>query len=94
MAIDTILKLTACTFIQELMLRDVKFVMTPLYEGFQWTFPDTVLSDGDVALHVGTYGCRDGYLESYQMPWDDGDVSVLKPDEMAQKIADAIKGAS
>lgn len=94
MTADTILKLTACTFIQELMLRDVKFVMKPLYEGFQWTFPGTVLDNGDVALHCGTYGWENGSLESYCMPWDDDDVSVLKPDEMAQRIADAIKGAS
>lgn len=51
--------------------------------GWQIRFPWCV---GDVACHKYTYGNMDGYVESYQFPWDEGDVSVLTPEEAADKI--------
>lgn len=88
MNLDVIIKLTACTFIQELMLRDIDFTMESLCGGYRWTFPGL---DGDVAIDGGTLGNENGYLESRRMPWEnDGEMSILKPDIMAQLIAERI----
>lgn len=94
MDLRSTLKLAALEFTAELMLHDIKFTMKPHYSGYQWTFPGTVLEGGDVTLNTYTYGWEAGFLESYRMPWDYDDVSVLLPKEMAQKIVEAIKGAS
>jgi hypothetical protein len=53
------------------------------YEGYQLRFN---WCKGDVACHSGTYGSRSGYVETYNFPWDDGDVSMLTPIEAANKI--------
>lgn len=55
----------------------------PLHNGYQITFP---WCSGDIAMHPGTYCSEDGYVESYQCPWDGDDVSVLTPDEMLWKV--------
>lgn len=68
-----------------LLLRNkIPFSFAPLYDGGQWTFP--AYPNGDVAIHSGTYHSDEGYLESYGMPWDEGDVSVETPEEMALRV--------
>ena len=53
------------------------------WEGYQLRFNWT---NGDIAIHDGTYCHEKGCVESYEFPWDDGDVSVLTPDEAIEKI--------
>ena len=57
--------------------------MNALYESWQLHFP---WCEGDVAAHRGTYEEARGKVESYCFPWDDGDVTVLTPEEAAIKI--------
>ncbi len=57
--------------------------MNECWEGYQLRFP---WCEGDVAAHDGTYEHNRGKVESYEFPWDDGDVSVLTPEEAAIKI--------
>lgn len=55
------------------------------WEGYQLLFNWTV---GDVAIHDGTYGHEHGDVETYEFPWDEGDVTQLTPDEAVTKIRD------
>jgi len=57
--------------------------MREIYEGYQLRFP---WCEGDIAMHDGTYGAKAGDVESYQFPWDDGDVSRLTPVAAMRKI--------
>jgi hypothetical protein len=57
--------------------------MRKLYEGYQLRFP---WCEGDIAMHDGTYGAKAGDVESYCFPWDNEDVTRLKPEEAARKI--------
>lgn len=61
----------------------VPFTVNPAYEGMQLRFP---WHEGDVACHEGTCGSDCGCVESYQFPWDDDDVTVQTPYEMANDI--------
>lgn len=58
------------------------------YEGFQIRFN---WCDGDVACHNTTYGADNGYVETFRFPWDNDDVSMLKPKEAAEKICNYYK---
>lgn len=73
-------------FNRKLKKAGIKFEWHPLYEGYQWTFDK--FPGGDIALHAGTYGARRGYLESYCMPWDDGDVTMLSHAEAIQHLTE------
>lgn len=73
-------------FNSKLKKAGIKFEWHPLYDGYQWTFDK--FPGGDIALHGGTNGARYGYLESYQMPWDDGDVTVLTHAEAIQLLTE------
>ena len=64
---------------------EVPYTINKLWEGWQIRFP---WCKGDIACHDGTYGHNDGMVESYQFPWDDGDVSVLTPEEAAALIVE------
>ena len=57
--------------------------MREIYKGYQLRFP---WCSGDIAMHDGTYGAKAGDVESYEFPWDDGDVSRLTPEEATRKI--------
>ena len=57
-----------------------------LYDGYQWSFAN--YPDGDIAIHSGTYGNRQGHFESYCMPWDDGDVTELIWGEIIQRMTE------
>lgn len=71
-------------FNHKLKKAGIQFSWGTLYDGYQWTFDK--FPGGDIALHSGTYYARDGYLESYRMPWDDGDVTVLNHTEAIQYL--------
>lgn len=62
---------------------NVPYVLKLCYEGAQLRFP---WCEGDVACHAGTYGSDCGFVESYQFPWDDDDVSMLSPQEFIEKV--------
>lgn len=66
-----------------LMILNIPCTMNALYEGWQLRFP---WCEGDIAAHRGTYEQAQGKVESYCFPWDDGDVTVLTPEEAAIKI--------
>ena len=59
-----------------------------LYDGcavcFYWC-------DGDFICHNGSYGCNSGLVESIGFPWDNGDVSVHTPEEIADLVANYYK---
>lgn len=61
----------------------VPYEINECYEGWQLRF---WWCKGDVAVHDGTYGAAQGYVETYQFPWDEGDVSILSPEEAAERI--------
>lgn len=71
-------------FNRKLKKAGIKFEWHPLYDGYQWTFDK--FPGGDITLHSGTYYARRGYLESYRMPWDGDDVTVLDHDEAIQHL--------
>ena len=69
--------------IADLIPAGVPFTVNPAHEGMQLRFP---WHKGDVACHAGTYGSEMGWVESYQFPWDEDDVTTMEPKEMATKI--------
>lgn len=75
---------TAVLFTNLLLENHITFTCAPIFDGYKWTFPH--LPHGDVALHHGTYDSNKGYVESYGMPWDEGDVSICLPYEMVCRI--------
>ena len=77
----------AALFSTLLIERHVTFTRERLYDGWKWLFPD--FPYGDVIIHSGSYHCDEGYVESMGMPWDEDDVSVFLPEEMANRIAEA-----
>ena len=64
----------------------IEFEWFFLYDGYTWHFPK--FPGGDAAIHSGTYSNRYGYFETYQMPWDEGDVTVLSADELVAKLGE------
>lgn len=66
----------------------IPYEIIPCWEGWQIKFPWCV---GDVACHNYTYGRENGCVESYKFPWDKGDVSVLTPEDAANRIVDYYK---
>lgn len=63
----------------------IEFEWHTLYDGYQWTFPTL---PGDIAIHSGTYSARWGYFESYCMPWDNGDVTILTAEEAIKHLTE------
>ena len=72
-------------FTRWLISYDIPFEYAPFYDGAQWKFPQ--YEDGDVVIHSGSYHSDEGYVESYGMPWDDDDVTVTTPYEMALRLS-------
>ena len=62
----------------------IEYSWEKLYDGYAWRFPK--FPGGDAAIHSGTYGNRCGCFETYRMPWDNGDVTVLYADELITKL--------
>lgn len=52
----------------------IPYEIVDCYDGKQLIFP---WSSGDIACHSGTFGAKLNMVESYQFPWDNGDVTVL-----------------
>ena len=67
---------------------EVPYSINKIWEGWQLRFPWT---RGDVACHAHTYGNTTGHVETYEFPWDEGDVSMLKPEAAAEKIINYFK---
>lgn len=65
--------------------KDIPFTLNIIWDGLQIRFP---WHSGDMACHAGTYGHTSGCVESYQFPWDNGDVSVLEPEEAVELLFD------
>lgn len=65
--------------------KDIPFTLNVIWDGLQIRFP---WHPGDMACHAGTYGHTDGCVESYQFPWDNGDVSVLEPEVAVELLFD------
>lgn len=74
---------SAFTLVSLLYNANVPYEFRLLYEGWQLRFS---WDEGDVACHNGTYGNAAGLVETYQFPWDNGDVSMLTPEECAERI--------
>jgi len=55
-------------------------------DGYQWIFPRDD-DYGDVIYTPYSYNNEGGYVESMGFYWDEDDVSVLPPKEMARRIA-------
>lgn len=66
-----------------LLAKSVPFTVNYIFDGMQLRFPWT---HGDIACHSFTFGADSDAVESYCFPWDEGDVTVLTPDEAAEKI--------
>lgn len=54
-----------------------------IFDGAQVRFP---WHRGDIACHHGTYGADDGFVESYELPWDEGDVTRMIPEEAVARV--------
>lgn len=57
--------------------------------GFMITFKDL---PGDAVLHDGSYGRDLGMWETIDMPWDNDDVSVHEPKELARMLGALKRG--
>lgn len=79
----TIYETAINTIITTLVDNRVPFTVNILYDGLQLRFP---WHEGDVACHSGTYDSNLGYVESFEFPWDNGDVTELEPEKMALRI--------
>lgn len=77
------------TVIGLLIQHNVPFTVHSIWDGLQLRFP---WCDGDVACHKGTYGANHGMVETYELPWDDGDVTMLTPEAAAYRLIAAHKG--
>lgn len=55
--------------------------------GYQWIFPLENKRFGDVIYTPYSYNNQNGYVESMGFDWEEDDVSVLPPEEMARRIA-------
>lgn len=64
----------------ECLKNEIPFEMSPIFDGWQIKF--NWANGADAAAHFGTYGSDSDKVETYQFPWDKGDVSVFSP-EMA-----------
>lgn len=62
---------------------NIPSAMRRCYDSWQIVFP---WCDGDIASNSETFGNSKQMVESYQFPWDRGDVSVLTVDDAIQKI--------
>lgn len=81
---SVIIESTAAKFTRLLHEYHVEYELKSLYDGYKWTFIN--YEGGDVAIHSGTYGADMGYVESYNMPWDEDDISVFTPEDMTRLL--------
>ena len=81
----------AAELITELKELEVPFTTNVAMDGIQFRFP---WHDGDVIIHHYSYSCNSGMMESYNFPWDRGDVSVWEPVEIAALLVCLYRGES
>lgn len=74
---------TTAGLMAHLLVNKVPFTITPLFDGYQFTFPWCA---GDVVCHNGSYGANQGHVESMDFPWDEEDVTEATIEEMAINI--------
>jgi len=75
-------------FCELLTEHNIKYEIKPIWDGYQWTFPE--YEQGDVICCSGSYGLDLGHVESKGFPWDKDDVSHCYPEAMAERIAKVI----
>lgn len=71
--------LTACEA-NNVNVKEIAFFQN----GFQVLFENI---KGDAILHDGSYGRSQCLWETYNFPWDVGDVSVLKAEVVAKRVS-------
>ena len=76
--------LTACKE-EEVEIENLFFFQN----GFQIMFKGI---EGDAIIHDGSYGRNFGLWETYKMPWDCDDVSVLEADVLAKRLGALKRG--
>lgn len=54
-------------------------------DGAQVRFPWT---EGDIACHHGIFKADDGFVESWELPWDEGSVTTMMPEEAVARIVE------
>ena len=77
--LDTTMKLVA-----PLIKAGIPHAVKLLYDGFAVVFPWA--NGADTVCHMGSYGHTKGYMETMGFSWDGDDVSVYKPEELAEMI--------
>ena len=61
----------------------VPYTKNESWDGAQLRFP---WCEGDIVCHFFSMGSDSGFVESYCFPWDEGDVSMLSPQEAIVEI--------
>jgi len=64
----------------------IPYEVSEFQGGYQWKNIGD-FDGGDIIIHRGSYNNDAGYVESYGMPWDDGDVTSCSVKEMVDLIA-------
>lgn len=79
MKMNTIYRDTVVEVLTELIKYEIPYEVERLWDGFKVTFP---WCNGDFVCHSGSYGNQEGFVETMNFPWDDGDVSMLEVNEI------------
>lgn len=61
----------------------INFIWRHSFDGYQWLFPEF---RGDAIIHSFSYGNKQGYFETYGMPWDNGDVSMVSAKDLIKHL--------
>jgi len=67
-----------------LLVNDIPFKFRRLYDGAQLVFEWA--ENADVICHSDNYGHLEGFVESMGFPWDNGKVTCMIADDMADTI--------
>ena len=76
---------TILTLSNRLSERNIPHTCKLLLDGMQICFP---WNKGDLVCHCGSYGHEDGAVESFNCPWDNGDVTCLDIEEALNLITE------
>ena len=63
----------------------IPHTVNDIFDGAQVRFP---WHKGDIACHHGTYNADDGFVESWELPWDEGSVTTMMPEEAEARIVE------
>lgn len=67
----------------------VPYTINRSQDGWQMCFYEWC--DGDLICHSWSVGHSDGWVETYQFPWDEGDVTSMSPEDAAWQIIEYYK---